>query len=143
MYTIPKIIHYCWFGGNAKPDIVKKCIISWKNKLPDYEIIEWNENNFPINDFKFAKDAYDLKKWAFVSDYCRVWILYNYGGIYLDTDMEVLKSLDIFLEHRSFGGIEYNRQINMAIWGCHSKDIFMEQLLNIYNRLNFIDYIDD
>ena len=92
--NIPKIIHYCWFGKNEKPDIVIKCIDSWKKILNEYEIIEWNEKNFKIDSNKFVKQAYDSKKFAFVSDYVRVYALYNYGGIYLDTDVEVFKSLD-------------------------------------------------
>ena len=89
-----KKIHYCWFGGNPLPDLAKKCIASWKKFCPDYEIIEWNESNFDINCNAYVKEAYQAKKWAFVSDYCRFYILYNYGGIYLDTDVELLKSLD-------------------------------------------------
>lgn len=80
--TIPRIIHYCWFGGNEKPEIVKKCMASWKEKCPDFEIKEWNENNFDINMFPYTKEAYENKKWAFVSDVARLWIIYNYGGIY-------------------------------------------------------------
>ena len=91
---IPKIIHYCWFGRNPLPALTLKCIESWNTHLPDYEIIEWNEDNFDVNQFSFAKDAYDSKKYAFVSDVCRLYVLSKYGGIYLDTDMEILKPLD-------------------------------------------------
>ena len=86
-FKIPKTIHYCWFGKGEKPKIVKKCIESWKSNLNNYEIIEWNEENFDINSNVFIRQAYDNGKYAFVSDYVRVYALYNYGGIYLDTDV--------------------------------------------------------
>lgn len=140
--NIPKVIHYCWFGGNEKPKIVKKCIRTWKEKMPDYEIIEWNENNFDININRFTRDAYDSKKWAFVSDYCRLWVLYNYGGIYLDTDMEVLKSLDVFLDSKAFGGIELN-DVNVAIWGCRKNDSLILEILKFYDNIVFDDYKED
>ena len=109
--NIPKIIHYCWFGKNEKPDIVKKCIDSWKKILNEYEIIEWNEKNFKIDSNKFVKQAYDSKKFAFVSDYVRVYALYNYGGIYLDTDVELLRPLDELLKDKMFCGWESRDQI--------------------------------
>ncbi|MCF0147979.1 MAG: mannosyltransferase [Clostridium sp.] len=137
--SIPKVIHYCWFGGKAKPEVVEKCIQSWKDYLKDYEIIEWNEENFPVKNFEFTKKAYEDKKWAFVSDYCRLWVLYNYGGIYLDTDMEVLKPLDNLLENSSFGGLEDN-EIAFGIWGCRRYDKFISEVLKYYNNLNYDDY---
>ena len=92
---IPKIIHYCWFGGNPLPESALKCIASWRKFLPDYEIKEWNENNFPIEKCPlYAKQAYQSKKWAFVSDYARFKILYDYGGLYFDTDVELIKPID-------------------------------------------------
>ena len=84
---IPKVIHYCWFGGNPKNEVIEKCIDSWKRYCPDYKIIEWNESNYNIVKHPFMKKAYDAKKWAFVSDYARVDILNQYGGVYLDTDV--------------------------------------------------------
>lgn len=141
MKDIPKKIHYCWFGGKEKPKIVKKCINSWKHYLKGYEIVEWNEKNFNIEGFDFTKKAYENKKWAFVSDYCRLWALYNYGGIYLDTDMEVLKSLDDLLKNNSFGGLEDNL-IAFGIWGCKKEDKFIGEVLNYYNDLNYDDYKD-
>lgn len=143
MENIPKIIHYCWFGGNKKTELLKKCIDSWKRNLPDYKIIEWNETNFNVNINKFTRDAYKNKKWAFVSDYCRLWVLYKYGGIYLDTDMEVIKPLDKFLKDEAFGGIEKignKRNINMAIWGCKKGDEFIHKILKTYDEINFLDY---
>ena len=94
MEKIPRVIHYCWFGKNKKQKLINKCIDTWKKYLKDYEIIEWNEENFNIDMSNFTKEAYEDKNWAFVSDYCRIWVLYNYGGVYLDTDIEVLKPID-------------------------------------------------
>lgn len=143
MNNIPKVIHYCWFGNNKKPQIVEKSIKSWKEKLPDYEIKEWNEENFKIDDFQFTREAYKSKKWAFVSDYCRVWVLYNYGGIYLDTDIEVVKNLDGFLNDSSFGGVEFDANINFAIWGCKKNDSFLKVVLDRYDNLDFLKNIDN
>ena len=94
---IPKIIHYCWFGGNPKPQILLNCIESWKKFCPDYEIIEWNESNFDVNFCAYSTRAYEAKKWAFVSDIARIKIIYDYGGIYLDTDVLLKNSLDNLL----------------------------------------------
>ena len=90
---IPKVIHYCWFGGKPIPNDVKKCINSWKKKCGDYEIKCWNESNFDVNAHPFTKAAYEAKAWAFVSDYARLKVVYDHGGIYLDTDVELLKKL--------------------------------------------------
>ena len=103
---IPKLIHYCWFGRNPLPKSAIKCIESWKKFLPDYEIKEWNENNFDVNIIPYTKEAYECKKYAFVSDYARFWILYKYGGLYFDTDVEVIKSMDDIIERGPFMGIE-------------------------------------
>ena len=100
---IPKIIHYCWFGGNPLPESAKKCITSWKKYLPDYEIKEWNEDNFDVNSIPYTQQAYEAKKYAFVSDYARFWILYKYGGLYFDTD---IKPMDDIIERGPFMGIE-------------------------------------
>lgn len=104
--TIPKIIHYCWFGGNPLPELAKKCIASWKKFLPDYEIKEWNEQNYDVRKIPYTAQAYDAKKYAFVSDYARFDILYQYGGIYFDTDVEVIKDLRPIIEKGSFIGVE-------------------------------------
>src|SRR5690606_17129379 len=99
---IPKIIHYCWFGGNPLPPLAVKCIASWKKYLPEYEIIEWNENNFPIEDFLFTRQSLEHRKYAFISDVARLYALDKMGGVYMDTDVEVLKPLDPFLHHAAF-----------------------------------------
>ena len=103
---IPKIIHYCWFGRNPLPESAVKCIDSWKKYLPDYEIKEWNEDNFDVNIIPYTADAYKVKKYAFVSDYARFWILYHYGGLYFDTDVEVIKNMDYIIENGPFMGCE-------------------------------------
>lgn len=103
---IPKMIHYCWFGRNPLPELAIKCIESWKKYLPDYEIKEWNESNFDVNIIPYTKEAYQCKKFAFVSDYARFWVLYNYGGLYFDTDVEVIKPLDDIIGRGPFMGCE-------------------------------------
>lgn len=112
---IPKTIHYCWFGGNPLPELAKKCIESWKKYCPDYEIIEWNETNYDVNKCAYMKEAYQSKKWSFVSDYARFDIIYNHGGIYLDTDVEIIRSLDGFLENRVFMGFESENYVNPGL----------------------------
>lgn len=106
----PKIIHYCWFGHNPLPESAIKCINSWRKYLPDYEIKEWNENNFDVNIIPYTKEAYEAKKYAFVSDYARFWILYHYGGLYFDTDVEIIKPIDDIIERGPFMGIEIPSQ---------------------------------
>ena len=96
--SIPKIIHYCWFGGGPISAESQKCMESWKKYCPDYKIIEWNEQNFDISQNRYAQQAYEAKKYAFVSDYVRLAVLYEYGGIYLDTDVELVRPLDELLE---------------------------------------------
>ncbi|MEI3219550.1 MAG: glycosyltransferase [Lachnoclostridium sp.] len=99
---IPKVIHYCWFGRGKMPELANKCIESWKKYCPDYEIIEWNEDNFDINCCPYVKEAYESKRFAFVTDYVRLYAMYTQGGIYMDTDVEVLRNLDEFLIHQGF-----------------------------------------
>ncbi len=137
---IPKKIHYCWFGGNPIPEKDKKCIESWKKFCPDYEIIRWDESNYDIRKNKFISQAYDMKKWAFVSDYARLDIIYNNGGIYLDTDVELVKSLDILLENEAFMGFEKGRVVATGLgFGAipHQKGIKL--LRDSYDNLEFVD----
>lgn len=112
---IPKIIHYCWFGGKEKDDLSKRCIASWKKNLPDYEFIEWNENNFDVSSNQFAKEAFEKKQYAFVADYARLYLLWKYGGIYLDCDVEVLKSFDPFLHLPAFTSYEEKSTVS-NVW---------------------------
>lgn len=103
---IPKSIHYCWFGRNPLPPSTQKCIASWHKFFPDHEIKEWNEDNFDVNIIPYTQQAYEAKKYAFVSDYARFWVLYHYGGVYFDTDVEVIKPLDDIIEKGPFMGFE-------------------------------------
>lgn len=134
---IPKKIHYCWFGRNPKSKLALKCIESWKQKLPDYEMIEWNEDTFDINENVFCKEAYEAKKWAFVTDYVRLKVLYEYGGIYMDTDVEVLDSLEDFLSNRAFSGFEDNCSVPTGIMASEAKHPFFAELLAYYNNRHF------
>ena len=136
---IPRIIHYCWFGSSEKPEIVKKCIQSWKNILTDYEIIEWNEDNFDINSNKYVKEAYENKKYAFVSDYVRVKALYDMGGIYLDTDVEVYKPLDKFLVKESFWGFEEKNYIATSTIGARPGNKLIKQFLDFYEGKSYTE----
>lgn len=135
---IPKIIHYCWFGRNPKSGMINECIQSWKNHLPDYEIVEWNEDNFDINSNLYVKQAYENKKWAFVSDYVRLWALYNFGGIYFDTDVQCLKSMDPFLKDHAFTGYESNDRPVTAVMGCEKGNLVFKYLLDYYKNVSFI-----
>lgn len=103
---IPKVIHYCWFGRNPLPNSAVKCIESWRRFMPDYEIKEWNEDSFDVNMIRYTREAYSIKKYAFVSDYARYWVLYNFGGVYFDTDVEVVKTVDELLDKGAFFGAE-------------------------------------
>jgi len=136
---IPKIIHYCWFGGKEMPDIVKECIESWKSHLSGYEIIEWNENNFDIRSNLYVKEAYEAGKFAFVSDYARVYALFNFGGIYLDTDVEVFKPFDDLLHHESFWGFEQENYIATSTIGARKGNTLIQLFLDSYNGKNFIN----
>ncbi|RKW32245.1 MAG: glycosyl transferase, partial [Lachnoanaerobaculum sp.] len=106
---IPKVIHYCWFGGKPLPKIARKCIQSWKRFCPDYEIVEWNEKNYDIHKNSYMEEAYLQKKWGFVPDFARLDIIYQNGGIYLDTDVELIRPLDELLYHRAYMGFEGER----------------------------------
>lgn len=103
---IPKVIHYCWFGRGELPEMAKMCIASWQKYLPDYEIKEWNEDNFDVNIIPYTKEAYEEHKYAFVSDYARFWILYHYGGLYFDTDVEVIRPMEHIIRRGPFMGCE-------------------------------------
>ena len=136
---IPKKIHYCWFGGNPLPQLAVECINSWKKYCPDYEIIEWNEKKFDINHCAYVKEAYENKKYAFVTDYVRLYVMYNYGGIYMDTDVEVVSSLDKFLIHKAFSGFESDTYIPTGIMASEKGFELFEHLLSYYKDKHFID----
>lgn len=137
-FKIPKIIHYCWFGKGNIPTLTQKCMESWKKYCPDYEIIEWNESNFDITSNLFVKQAYDSKKYAFVSDYVRAYVLFNFGGIYLDTDVELLKPLDEFLNHDGFTCFENPSFIQTALIGAKKNFHLINELLDYYKGRSFI-----
>lgn len=136
---IPKKIHYCWFGGKEKPEDVILCINSWKKFLPDYEIIEWNESSFNIEKSnQYVKEAYANKKWAFVSDYVRLIALYEQGGLYFDTDVEVFKSFDDLLDDDCFFGFESKDYVASAVMGCEAGHKLIECFLNTYEKRRFV-----
>lgn len=136
---IPKIIHYCWFGGNPLPPLAVKCIASWKKFLPEYEIIEWNESNFPIDEFIFAKQALEQRKFAFISDVCRLYAINQMGGIYMDTDVEVLKPLDAFLRHAAFSGFENDDYVPTGIMAGEKGSAWIRELLAYYDNRPFVN----
>lgn len=137
---IPKIIHYCWFGGNAKSELIEKCIYSWHKYCPEYEIIEWNEKNWNIKQYSYAEEAYYKKKWAFVSDVARLDIVYNYGGIYLDTDVEILveSPFDNYLKYENVLVFENGRIINSGLFFAAKPHSFLvKSMLQTYLNSNF------
>ncbi len=136
---IPKIIHYCWFGGNPLPKSAEKCIKSWKKYCPDYEIIEWNESNFDVNSNKYVREAYENKKYAFVTDYVRLYAMYTYGGIYMDTDVEVLKPLDCFLDNHAFSGFESSDYIPTGLMASEKNFPLFGELLKYYDNRAFVN----
>lgn len=131
--AIPKIIHYCWFGGKSMPKMLQYCIDSWKKHLPDYEFILWNESN-TVFECAFVKKAYAEKKWAFVSDYVRLKAVYNQGGIYMDTDMLLVKSLDDFLDNDCFFVAEHPKSIGVGIFGAIPNNTFIGLCLESYSK---------
>ncbi len=130
--AIPKIIHYVWFGPKEKPALVQKCLQSWQKIMPDYQIIEWNETNFPLSDFTFAQSAWEMKKYAFASDVARLYALQTMGGIYLDTDVETLKSFDQLLNQDMFIGFENPKLIGSGIIGSIPQHPTIIKLLDFY-----------
>lgn len=140
---IPKIIHYCWFGKKEKPALIKKCIKSWRRFCPEYKIIEWNEENFNIACNEFCKAAYTAGKWAFVTDYVRLKVLYEYGGIYMDTDVELIKPLDNYLNYNCFMGFQHEKYVNTGlIIGSIKKHGFVKENADIYDDLKFYNEDD-
>lgn len=137
---IPKKIHYCWFGKGEKPKLAKKCIVSWKKYCPDYEMIEWNEDNFDVASAPlYVRQAYEARKWAFVTDYVRLWAMTKYGGIYMDTDVEVVRPLDFILEHDAVSGFESDTQILTGLMACRKGFPLFEEFLRYYDNATFIN----
>lgn len=140
---IPKIIHYCWFGGNPLPKSAQKCIRSWKKHFPDYEIKEWNEQNFDVNSILYTRQAYERKKYAFVSDYARFHILNQYGGLYFDTDVEVIKPMEDLLAKGAFMGIEKDADkvgvaAGLGLAAEPNMPIYKE-IVDHYHQVPFVD----
>ncbi len=142
---IPKIIHYCWFSGDPYPDLVKRCLRSWKRILPNYRIRLWDSNSFDFNSVPFVKEAMEAKKYAFAADYIRIYALYTEGGIYLDSDVEVLKSFDRYLNHSFFSGTEpyivndkLFYDIEAAIMGSEPGFTFLKECLDQYSNMHFM-----
>ena len=135
---IPKTIHYCWFGRNPKSTLVKRCIASWKKYCPDYEIIEWNEDNFNLDCAPYVREAYDAKRWAFVTDYVRLKIICDQGGIYLDTDVEVIRSFDDLLGDAAFFGLEDTGSIATGLgFGAERGNPVVAAMLRDYDGVHF------
>ena len=136
---IPKVIHYCWFGGNPKPEIVKNCIASWRKFCPDWKIIEWTETNYDVQTIAYMKDAYDAQKWAFVSDVARLDLVAKYGGIYLDTDVELLAPIDELTENEAVYAFETERNINTGSgFGAVAGHPTVVAMLDYYKDRHFL-----
>lgn len=137
---IPKTIHYCWFGSGEMPELAQKCISSWHNYMPDWEYKLWNEDNFDINQIAYTREAYAAKKFAFVSDYVRLWALCNEGGVYLDTDVEVFKPFDDLLAYGAFAGFEGSKHIPVGtcVMASQPKGEWVKEQLGHYQGRHFI-----
>lgn len=137
---IPKIIHYCWFGRNPKPKLAEKCTKSWKKYCPDYEIIEWNEDNYDISAAPlYVRQAYEAKRWAFVTDYIRLQVVYENGGIYMDTDVELRKSLDPLLIYQAYFGFEDEKNINTGLgFGAIQGLPLLKNIMADYEEIFFL-----
>lgn len=141
---IPKVIHYCWFGGNPLPALVRLCIDSWRHYMPDYKIVRWDETNFDVNQIPYTSEAYKAKKWAYVSDYARMKVLYDSGGVYLDTDVELIKSLEPIIEKGAFMACE--RHSNFAPYpgvatglgiATDAHNPLYKEILDYYENIHF------
>lgn len=136
---IPKKIHYCWFGKNPLPQRYKEWMESWRKYCPDYEFIRWDEDNYDVTKNPYMFEAYKAGKWAFASDYARLDIIYDQGGIYLDTDVELLKNLDELLYQKAFLGIDASRRITLGLgFGARPGCKMIKELMDIYNAKEFI-----
>ena len=140
MTQIPKKLHYVWIGDSEKPEIFNKCLKSWQEKMPDYEIIEINKENFDLDDHiarnKFLRECYKRKLWAYIADYVRIHYLYENGGIYLDTDMEIVKDFSSLFENENiefFTGYESDDGIGMGLFGVAAKSEFLKKMINFYD----------
>ena len=135
---IPRIIHYCWFGEKPLSELAQKCIESWKIYCPEYQIIRWDETNFNIDYCAYTKEAFDNKKWAFITDVVRLYVLYMYGGIYMDTDVEVIKSIDSILGYQCVSGFESETAVPTGLIASEKANPFIKKLLDEYDEIHFI-----
>lgn len=137
---IPKKIHYCWFGRGEIPDMAKKCIASWHEYMPDWEYKLWNEDNFDLRSVPYTQEAYEARKYAFVSDYVRLWALYNEGGLYLDVDFEVFKPFDELLGYQAFAGFEGSKHhpVMMGVCASEPQGEWVTEMLNAYQDRHFV-----
>lgn len=136
--AIPKIIHYCWFGGKPKPELAQRCIKSWKKFCPDYELMEWNEGNFDISTAPlYVRQAHEAGRWAFVTDFVRLKALTEMGGIYMDTDVEVIKPLDPYLKHNAFAGFEHPTRVQTGLLACEKGFPLFLEFMKYYDTATF------
>ena len=136
--SIPKILHYCWFGGKPKPPLAEKCIRSWRKFCPDFEIREWNESNFDLEQVPaYVRQAYEAGRWAFVTDYVRPRALTEVGGVYLDTDVEIVRPLDPFLKHEAFAGFEHLERVQTGVLACRKGFPLFQEFLAYYDTAVF------
>ena len=137
---IPKKIHYCWFGNNKMSDLNKMCIESWYKHCPDYEIVLWNEDNYDFSKNIYMKEAYEAEKWGFVPDYARIDIIYNEGGIYLDTDVELIKNIDDFLYQDAFCAVDSSNLVSLGLgFGAKKENSFIKKMISVYDDISFIN----
>ena len=137
--SVPKVIHYCWFGNGKMPKLAQKCIKSWRKYCPDYEIICWNEENFDVTQNRYMREAYEAKKWAFVSDFARLKVVYDHGGIYLDTDVEILKPIDELLESNGFFGFDEKGLVCTGLgFGAEAGNEIVNAFLKDYDDIPFL-----
>lgn len=139
MSVIPQVIHCCWFGGKPLTSLAQKCIESWNKYLPEYPIITWNEKTFDVDSVPFTQEAYNCKKYAFVSDYVRLWALYHYGGIYMDTDVEVISDLDKFMNFQAFSGFEQDNYMPTGIMAAVPHHPWIHCMLEHYRGRSFFN----
>lgn len=137
---IPKIIHYCWFGHSDMPELAKKCIASWHKNMPNWEYKLWNEDNFDVNGATYTKEAYEACKFAFVSDYVRLWALEREGGLYLDTDVKVFRSFGDLLDHSAFVGFEGSKHlpIGTCVMATEAHGVWVTEQLEAYRNRHFV-----